>query len=189
MCSLEETVLPSGCWWAAVDGLVHACPPTGHLPGRRGEDCSCPRSSQRPPSPLAVGPGPHNRPHPVRPAVHPRQGHIPHDAPLCHSPAAEMCQQDLTHSTKQREVWWCHKHSLHLGSTPPQLGFTASTQRSQPPHEATASRVTASPWYLSLHRVTTSMWGHSPPKPGYHRPHSKSLPRSPPWLLAAPCQH
>lgn len=110
--------------------------------------------------------------------------------PSYHSPAAEMCQQDpdpLHQATRGLVV--SQKHTQPPpGITPPSTWVHSLHTGSQPPHEATASTRGYSFHLVSQppHRVTASMWGHSPPKPGCHRPHSKSLPRSPPWLLAAP---
>lgn len=101
---------------------------------KRGEDCGHPGSSQKPHLPRR-GPGPHARPHPVRPSVRPEQGA---GSPSCPPPTTHQLlkrvSRTLTPSTKQQEVWWCHRntHSLHLGSQPPQLGVTASTQDHSP---------------------------------------------------------
>lgn len=91
--------------------------------------------------------------------------------PSHHSPAAETYQQDpdpLHQATRGLVVLQKHTQPP-AGITPPPTWVHSLHTGSQPPHEATAS-----------------IRGHSPPKPGCHRPHSKSLPRSPPWLLAAP---
>lgn len=132
MCSLEETVLPlGGHWWAAWMAWV----PHAHqlvIPGRREwEDCSCPRSSQRPHLPsqgleTSLGPGPY----PVRPAVRfGAEGTFPMMPLLTTHQLLRCVSRTLTHSTKQlRGPVVSQKHTQPPpGITPPNLG-------SQPPH-------------------------------------------------------
>ena len=73
MYSREETVLPSGVTGGLRGWPGAACPPTGHPPCRREVRTAAVQGLHRGPISLAVGPGPHNRPHPVRPAVRPEQ--------------------------------------------------------------------------------------------------------------------
>lgn len=104
--------------------------------------------------------------------------------PSHHSPAAETCQQDpdpLYQATRGLVVSQKHTQPPPGITAPPTWGHSLHTG-SQPPH-----RVIAPTWDLSLHAGSQPPCGVTAPRNlCCHRPHSNSLPRSPPWLLAAP---